>query len=186
MPLKDAKFGDILAFDGDGLVSNLINVVSGGNVSHTAFVINEKKLIESTMLDDSNDNGVYIKSIDEKIESYDGDVWHLSTKKPIIDIETCYAYALDLVGTPYDMVQAAMSALDILMDNVEDFNAFYCTELCGAIMKKGKTLPKRVNVSEITPVDLCRIKLYNWHKCVKGEGVIKRFNTINVKDFNEY
>lgn len=186
MSLENAKFGDIIAFNGNGFFSKLINVMSGGNVSHVAFVINENKLIESTILDESDRNGVYINSIDDIVDNYDGDVWHLSLKQPIENIEETYAYALDFIGTPYDMGQAAKSALDIMIDNREDFNAFFCSELCCAILEKAGILPADTNSSEVTPIDLCRIKLFNSAKCVKGNGTIKRFNTINIEDFNEY
>ena len=129
MPLKDAKFGDLIAFDGKGKASTLIKIFSGGNISHVALVLSELQLIESTFMDDDNgDNGVSVSSIDDVIDHYKGDAWHISLKEPVADVVSAYEYALDFVGTPYDIVQAGMSALDIIMDNKEDFNALYCSD----------------------------------------------------------
>lgn len=187
MPLKDAKFGDIMACDGKGKASGLIKLMSGGNISHVAFIMSPTQLIESTFMDDMTEgNGVANESIDQFIERYPGNLWHLSLKEPIENVVDSYEYAMNFVGTPYDMVQAAKSALDILLDNVEDFNALYCSELCGAIYQFANVLPESMNMSEVTPVDLCRLKKFQWQRCIKGTGSISRFNTINVEDFDEY
>ena len=89
------------------------------------------------------------------------------------------------------MPQALKSALDALDElpfglhgpgyNREDFSRFFCSELVAAGLEKAGTVGP-VNASEVTPIDLCRWKIYA-DTCfqLKGEAdkQISRYNSLD-------
>ena len=84
-------------------------------------------------------------------------------------------------GKPYDMPQAVLSAIDGLpfSENKEDFTKFFCSELVTAGFEAAGLFD--INCSEVTPIELCRMKLYDGCYQLKGEPKeIRRFNSVDV------
>lgn len=97
---------------------------------------------------------------------------------------------------PYDMSQAIKSALDALDQlpfglhspgyNREDFSKFFCSELVSAGLEIAGAIGE-VNTAEVTPIDLCRWKIYEpKYYQLKGDRnkKISRFNTASPADWN--
>jgi len=187
MKVEDAQFGDMIAFNTPSLIGNLIKTATFGNVTHVAFVTGSDEIVESTMLDSSDKDGVYKKSLSEKVEACNGDIWHLRPKKIMTHMrkDKCDVYIESILGFPYDKAQAAKSALDIFTNTPEDFNAFFCSELCTKLYKVGGIL-KDINASEVTPVNLCALKIWDWCRQIQGKNEIRKFNKIPLELFNEY
>ena len=91
----------------------------------------------------------------------------------------------------YDVPQALKSAIDALDElpfglhgpgyNREDFSRFFCSELVAAGLEKAGTVGS-VNASEVTPIDLCRWKIYaKTYFQLKGE-VDKEISRYNAMD----
>ncbi|WP_222937587.1 hypothetical protein [Spartinivicinus ruber] len=94
------------------------------------------------------------------------------------------------------MPQAIKSALDLLDTlpfgmhgigyNKEDFSKFFCSELLGAGLEVAGTVGS-INASEVTPIDLCRWKIYqDTYYQLKGNKSkkISRFNTASPLDWS--
>jgi len=72
------------------------------------------------------------------------------------------------------------AGLDII-NNKEDDKKLFCSELIALAFKYIGILPGHINSSEVTPIDLCRYKLYNRYMQIIGANQeIKDFNTIEV------
>jgi len=187
MKLDDVQYGDMFAFNTPGMIGNLIKTATFGNVTHVAFATGPNEIVESTLLDDSDKDGVYLKRLDEKIKACDGDIWQLRPIKAITHMrkDKCEEYIRSVLGFPYDKIQAAKSALDIFLNTPENFNSFFCSELCTKLYKVGGVL-KDINASEVTPVNLCAILIWDWCRQIQGTNGIKKFNKIPLAQFNEY
>ena len=96
----------------------------------------------------------------------------------------------------YDVPQALKSAIDNLDElpfglhgpgyHREDFSRFFCSELVVAGLEKAGTVGS-VKASEVTPIDLCRWKIYaTTYFQLKGEvdKPISRYNTLDPAAWN--
>jgi hypothetical protein len=107
-----------------------------------------------------------------------------------------YDFLFNQKGKDYDMPQAIKSALDLLDKlpfgingptlNKEDFSKFFCSELVAAAFEQaGVTGP--INSSEVTPIDLCRWRIYqDTYYQLQGNPSkkISGFNTSSPSDWN--
>jgi hypothetical protein len=212
---KDARLkmkpGDVIAFGGKGNFSEIIKFATFSDVSHVGVILQTKiadddtgrffnQIIESTSLNDFN--GVNISRFSDRFDTYKGDMWWLPLKKSIRKNKFHQKKFYDFLfneakkRTPYDMPQAIKSALDALDTlpfgmhgpgyNSEDFSKFFCSELVAAGLEKAGAVDS-VNASEVTPVDLCRWKIYQGtYYQLKGDAdnEISRFNTASPSDWN--
>lgn len=84
----------------------------------------------------------------------------------------------------YDTWQAigSGSGFDLVINNKEDFNKFFCSELVAASLEKAGGIPE-TNCSEITPTELCSWNIYdnNYYQLTGEFKEIKRFN--NAYDY---
>lgn len=194
--------GDIVAFSGKGDFSEMIKWATRSDVSHIAVVMQTKlliddkpqdgifnEIIESTTL--NGFSGVSVNRISGRIEQYDGDVWWLPLSKGVkkkLDRQKLFDFLLHQEGKPYDMPQAIKSALDALdrvplleraTHNIEDFSKFFCSELAAAALEEAGVI-KKINASEVTPIDLCMFNIYQKdYYQLKGVGQdIKGFNSL--------
>ena len=78
-----------------------------------------------------------------------------------------FSFLLDQVGKPYDMPQAIGSAIDFILDNVEDFSKLYCSELVAMAYEKIHLIPE-INASEQTPINVCDFNIFNKPNQLKG------------------
>lgn len=208
MPVKKVQYskireemlpGDIIAFGGKSHFSEIIKFATLSSVSHVATVLHTKiptdtkdryfnQVIEST-----GSKGVAITRLSELLNHYNGDIWWLPLKKEIrqsFDQEKFFNFLFRQAKEkkPYDMIQAAGSAVDIIENllpslgvgaNEEDFSKFFCSELVAAGLEKAGILGS-VNASEVTPIELCTWSIYeDSYYLLKGDVKtrIKNYNT---------
>jgi hypothetical protein len=69
--------------------------------------------------------------------------------------------------------------------NEENFDKLFCSELVAAGLEAAGTIGK-VNSSEVTPIDLCRWKIYekDYYQLKGHEKTISRYNTANPADWD--
>jgi hypothetical protein len=71
--------------------------------------------------------------------------------------------------------------------NREDFSKFFCSELVAAAFERAGVTKVPINASEVTPIDLCRWRIYQGsYYQLKGDPSkrISRFNTASPSDWN--
>lgn len=203
--------GDVIAFGGKGNFSEIIKFATFSDVSHIGVILQTKvidyetdkffnQIIESTSL--HGFNGVNISRLSERLSTYDGEMWWLplndEIRKTRFDQKKFYNFLFKQAKArkPYDMPQAINASLDALDKlpfglhsptlNREDFSKFFCSELVAAAFElAGVTGP--VNASEVTPIDLCRWRIYqDTYYQLQGNPSkkISRFNTSSPSDWN--
>ena len=207
------KPGDVIAFSGKGHFSEIIKLGTRGPVSHVGVVMQTmvfredvpiihpdgrssqdpwdaryfNEVIESTSL--KGCSGVFRSRLSDRVEGYDGEIWWLPLAKPLHDSSAFFDFLMAQDRKPYDMAQAVGSALDafdrITGGNREDFSKFFCSELVAAAFEAAGVVPA-INASEVTPIDLCRMKIYAPdYYLLKGDEVeISRFNRLDPADWN--
>lgn len=209
--------GDVIAFGGKGHFSETIKFATRSDVSHVGVILQTKitddgtgrffnQIIESTSL--NGFNGVNISRFSDRLDSYEGEIWWLPLSEEIrktrFDQKKFYDFLFNQAKKrkPYDMPQAINSALDILDTlpfgkhgptyNREDFSKFFCSELVAAGLEVAGAVDS-VNASEVTPIDLCRWKIYqDIYYMLKGDPEgdpkkkkkISRFNTALPSGWN--
>lgn len=162
---KQMAPGDLIAFSGNGLVSRIIRWRTRSKISHVGVVsrinegANRVMVHESTSL--RGTKGVQTNRLSQRIQEYNGKVyWYpLSPKsRRCLDLQRFWEFLWEQDGKPYDFWQAPMSAT--LFCAREDFGKLFCSELVAGAWEAGGLL-KRVNASEKTPDDLCKMNLFN-------------------------
>ncbi len=201
------KPGDVIAFGGKGNFSQIIKWATRSTVSHVAVVMQSKlvlggtaqsgffnQVIESTSL--NGFSGVSISRLSDRLKTYDGELWWLPLSdkaRAKLDLPTFYNFCLHQEGKPYDTPQALKSALDALDNvpliggathNVEDFSKFFCSELVAAALEAAGAI-KKINASEVTPIDLCKFSLYK-RDYFQIKGPKKTINGHNRLDPNGF
>ena len=206
---KKMNPGDIIAFGGKGNFSEIIKWATRSTVSHVGIILQSKlligdrpqdgffnQIIESTSLNDFS--GVTISRLSDRIDTYDGKIWWLplsQASRDRLDFKKFYDFLLHQERKVYDMPQAVKSALDLFDEtpligrsthNLEDFSKFFCSELAAAGLEAGGVIDY-LNASEVTPIDLCRFKVYaDEYTQIKGrEKHIKGFNTLDPNGWGE-
>ena len=203
--------GDVIAFGGKGHFSEVIKFATFSSVSHVGVILQTKipeddsgrffnQIIESASI--NNFNGVSVSRFSDRLNSYEGELWWLPLNKQIRETSFDRAKFFNFLFNqakdrkPYDLPQALTSAVDVLDElpfgmngpghNKEDFSKFFCSELVAAGLEVAGAVDS-INASEVTPVDLCRWRIYedNYYQ-LKGESSkrIGRYNTANPSDWN--
>ena len=201
--------GDVLAFGGKGNASDIIKFATLSDVSHVAVILQTKALndnsqrffneiIESTTLHGAA--GVRTSRLSECLASYEGEIWWLPLDEQVrascFDEVKFYDFLFRQQGKEYDLWQTINAGLDLLDKlpfgfsgptlNKEDLSKFFCSELVAAAFESaGVTGP--INASEVTPIDLCRWRIYqSTYYQIKGDPGkrISRFNTASPSDWN--
>ena len=159
------KPGDVIAFGGHGLMSNVIKNVTSSPVSHVGIIMQTdvsdgifiNQIIESNGKKKGR-TGVQVFRMSERLAEYDGSVWWLPMavefdKKEFID------FLFNQVGKKYDAPQAIRSAIDFTPDQQEDLDKLFCSELVAAALEHVGVLGN-INASEQTPADVCGFGIY--------------------------
>jgi hypothetical protein len=205
------KPGDVIAFGGKGHLSELIKFATLATVSHVGVILQTKvvdddtdrffnQIIESTSL--HGFNGVTVSRFSDRLASYPGELWWLPLRRRLwkekFDQKAFYNFLFNQAKErkEYDLPQAIGSALDALDQlpfgvhgpghNTEDFSRFFCSELVAAGLEAAGAVPT-INASEVTPIDLCRWKIYEpEYYLLQGDPskTISRYNTLNPKDWS--
>ncbi|WP_372872831.1 hypothetical protein [Shewanella sp.] len=198
--------GDVVAFGGRAPFSLLTKFMTQSAVSHVGVILQTKvledssgrffnQIIESTEL--NGFTGVQINRFSERM-SYDGDIWWLplcpELRETSFDQRRFYDFLFNQAKDRkvFDISQALMSAFDLFDGikgpgyNERDYSRFFCSELVAAAFEEAG-LAGSVNASEVTPVDLCRWRIYDKHYyLLKGEKgtEITRFNSKAPAEWN--
>lgn len=206
------KPGDVVAFGGKGHFSELVKFATRSDVSHMGVILQTRviddetgrffnQIIESTVL--HNYKGVEISRLSDRLEVYEGEIWWLPLdahlRETRFDSVSFYNFLFNHARARkgYDVPQALQSAIDVLDDlpfglhgpgyNREDFSRFFCSELVAAGLESAGMVGP-INASEVTPIDLCRWKIYaGTYYQLKGgaDKQISRYNTLDPAAWNE-
>jgi len=200
--------GDVIAFGGSSAFSQIIKLVTFSDVSHvgvilkTQIVEGNSELFFNQIIESTGKKGVSVSRFSQVLKDYDGEVWWLPLSQQIrrekFDVNAFFEFLYNQAASDisYDLSQALTSAVDVVEKlmfgeadaghNKEDFSKFFCSELVAAGLEKSKAVDS-INASEITPIDLCRWKIYQGEYYVlKGdtEKTISRFNSSEPKAWN--
>lgn len=189
--------GDVIAFGGNRFLSDVFKWITRSCVSHSGVIMQTKlffdgapregffnQIIESTEY--NGFIGVQANRLSSVIADYDGSVWWLPLSVEVrkkLDLKKFYDFLIHQVGKPFDIADSAELMFDTLInkspDIKEDFRKFFCSELVVAGLEAGGALPA-VDCSDITPADLCKLKLYtgDYYQLKGDDQEIKRYNTI--------
>lgn len=209
------KAGDVIAFSGKSNFSQIIKWATRSTVSHVGIVFETKvsfdgnaqdgkivEIMEATGLRTNPETGKDIAGVQRhrmstKVFYYEGDVWWLPLSddaRSRFDFTSMTNFLMHSEGKEYDsapeVINAAIDSFDGrftggLSKNEEDFSAFFCSELVSAALEAAKVMAN-VNSSEVTPIDLCRFKLFsNDYYQIKGvqEKRIPNYNFMDPEGF---
>lgn len=193
---EQIKDGDVIAFGGKGQLSGIIKLFTLSTVSHVGVVMRSKvisegilittnEIIESTTLDGFS--GVTINKLSKRLKDYDGEAWWLPLNNNLrlqADMKVFYQWLKEQNRKCYDTEQAIGSAFDILWNNKEDFDRFFCSELVAAALEKAGVI-KNINASEVLPRDLCKFKIYDqdYYQLSGETKEIRGFNSLDPEGF---
>jgi hypothetical protein len=172
----DIKAGDVIGFSGDGGISFAVNILSYGipwySISHLGIIGEHKGellLFESTTLSNipcviqkKSIEGVQAVRLKDRIEKYDGKVFHYPLVDPLFASEQkrLNQFLHDQIGKPYDLIGALRSGGKIWawMEShlrEADLNFLFCSELVASSLNKVNRLETH-NVSSWSPNKLIR------------------------------
>lgn len=173
------KAGDVIAFSGRGLISNVIKYVTRSPYSHIAIIVdvqNEPLLMESTTLATSPDmvsgviqKGVQLHRLAERILHSDSKAWWFPLMQRVgykpLKVMQSWLYDVHERRVPYDTKQAVDSGVDLFdglhMFSAEpDFSSLFCSELVSKALQLAGVIPPSVNPSEQTPADIVRFPCF--------------------------
>lgn len=171
------RSGDIIAFGGNGFISEVIKYKTKCNVSHVGIILQStvvdgvmiNQIIESTSLNDGF-AGVQINRMRLHMLKYNGEIWWLPLSdqaRKRLNLNAYFNFLMDQTGKPYDAPQAIGSAIDILPEQKEDINKLFCSELVVSSLEMAGVLDE-INASEQTPADVCRLNIYDEVYQLKG------------------
>jgi len=190
--------GDILVFDGSDwsdivkiaghVLSNGIEVWTASNLSHSAMVYKDPKiLIESTILDGKS--GPQLHPINGRIETYNGRMWLLVLADKVrasLDFDAMWKLAdAKLAGGDTYNVGEIGAYLARKVPILSWLPWFYkenphsevCSELCAELLRAGGMAG--LKPPEICPQTLAEMRIYAQSVQIKGQpSIIKNFNTV--------
>jgi len=112
-------------------------------------------------------SGVTINRLSDRLRAYDGEVWWLPVRLADERVKQFLHFLFAQDGKPYDMPQALLAGLDALdfggngpTAATEDYSRLFCSELVAGAFKACGLIDDNINPSEVTPIDLCRMPIY--------------------------
>ena len=178
---KNVRPGDVLAFSGNDLPSEVVKVATQSEFVHVAIVFSNQYQTEhetrQIMLVESHINcdfpsqlgqekilGVQFQTLANRIHPLGSalNFWWAPLKEALSNTAQTKMQAwlteAEQEKIPYDFCQAigaGMDALDPLgMENKADFSALFCSELVTKALQIAEQVSKSVNPSEQTPHDV--------------------------------
>lgn len=188
--------GNVFAFADDSLISNTITTVTNSSVSHVGIVVEELKgdflIIEAARFTKGDYVGAILLS--ERIKQFSrssgGKIWELELSEVSKNIlaheeENFRWFLYSQLNKDYDLFGAIGAGIDALdgigIKNEENSQKMFCSELICFAFKEVGILPKEINSSEVTPIDLCRFNIYQECTQILGEyQEIKDFNSVKI------
>ena len=185
--------GDIVIFGGQYRMSKMIRLVTRFPASHVASIIRENDRISFVEASEGDmypeREGVIISQFSNSIPFYKGDIWIARLAADVrkkADIEKMKAFLQEQVGKGYDYHDMPKAGFDFL-DRIgitrseENLSQMFCSELVAAGLKAAGILPADTNVSEVSPADIVKYKIFE-----PTYYQIKAFNykAIKLPNFN--
>lgn len=189
------RSGDLIAFQGTGLISGLIEAFGNGP-SHVAIVrgvdhdtsVKVVKIVESTIEDGRN--GVQTNRLSERLASYDtgGRAWWLPLSDEVhkqIDWFKFYQFIgasedhvkYD-VGGLFEFIARGLPVLGARIGQKEHQDQMVCSGFVTAVLESCGVL-RGINWSKVSPQDLIEMKLYRTSAQILGTpGALRDFNTL--------
>lgn len=175
--------GDVIAFGGRGIVSDVIKWATRSSVSHVGVVRDAEggrvDVVESTSLDGFC--GVTQTRLSARLLEYDGCAWWLPLADDIhhrLDLAAFWQSLDGAQGKSYDLSGAILAGLARLGLNAAqspDASRLYCSELVAAALVAGGAIPS-INTSAVTPAGLVEWRIFGSVKQLIGEPtIIPRF-----------
>lgn len=164
--------GDIIIFGGQYRMSKIIRLVTRFPVSHVALIIRENDRISFIEASEGDmypeREGVIISQFSNSIPFYKGDIWIARLAADVrksADIGKMKAFLQEQVGKGYDyhnMPKAGFDFLDWIgiTRSEENLSQMFCSELVAAGLKAAGILPEDINVSEVSPADIVKYKIF--------------------------
>lgn len=186
------KTGDVIAFSGNGKVSQIIKWKTASPYSHVGIVLDTQTqsgigkavlMMESTALCKQPDdlsgkiiNGVQIHFLSKKLEVYNGKAWWLPLKE-LLPHYAAFNMQLWLRQTRtkrvnYDVIGAIQAGVDLLewipgIHNEPDFSSLFCSELVTKALQVAGVIADDINPSEQTPADVVKFGCFGGELRVK-------------------
>ena len=154
--------GDVVAFSGRGVVSDIVRTATQSHISHIGMVLSADpaaQMIESTSLDGFC--GVTIGSFLARCSAYSGDVWWYplsALNRAKCRSADLHAWILAQDHKEYDTWGAVGSALHEHV--LQNPNKWFCSELGAAILQHGGVLPPAVDPALVRPCDLLQFPIF--------------------------
>ena len=175
--------GDVIAFGGKALFSTVVKgVTDSKSVTHVGIIVqstyeplstdeDQRKFINRIMESDKSPDGrvcITERLLSQRVQTYRGEMWWLRLREDIrkrINPHNFTQFVFLQQGKPYDLPQAIKAGIDFadesgLTLNQENFSKLFCSEFVAAALKKAGVL-KKINASEVTPIELCQYQIYD-------------------------
>jgi hypothetical protein len=180
--------GDVIAFGGVGLLSDLVKRTTSSTVSHVGVIQkaaaagNDVMVIEATVREDLAGGGktpptwrVGPASCRAVISHYERDVWWLpldpQKRAQSFDQNAFDKFLTSMAGRPFDVLGGGGVILKApirkllnsnILDGGDDQKLLFCSELVAAALQASKIVDDAaINPSDIAPGDLCGWTIYD-------------------------
>lgn len=182
-----AQAGDVLAFQGKGFVSRAIRLWTWSRISHVGIVYDSHTMVESTQMDGAE--GVrHVNTVDlaNKYIEQGGRIALLplsALNRHRLGVKSMRGWLDNAIGRRYDYWQVARLITPFWPQRPNDWSLF-CSELVSMAHRAGYLYD--VNPSEMTPADVCRLRIYApaYYQVATGERPevleIPRYNSMPV------
>jgi len=135
-------------------------------------------------------SGIMVSPLSQRIAEASGSVYvlhlastyRLGVSFPVLEM---WAWEQRRNRIKYDFWGAMKSGLRLFRAS-EDFKHLFCSEYVAAAHRGAGGLPDNVNPSEVTPMDMCRLRMYEIAWRVKGRrDYIPGFNTVEPEEWRD-
>lgn len=154
------RSGDVFAFSGNGLLSDVVKLVTHSTISHVGIAMGDGLLAQSTAMHGRSE--VFESPLAQYIEGYDGIVWWMPLSDDVhrrLNKEKFLAFLRRVNHEPYNLPGAIEAGLH-LNHCTSDYSHLFCSELAAeALEESGVPIPMRPEFT--LPCDLCKFPIFS-------------------------